>query len=105
MKELSFLYQKFNSEENKNLKLEIKQLRITGTEYSDFSCTPCSAGYSLAGSDRCSLCEKDFYLNPASVLTFIINLKFINRVNVYNVQRELIRKRDQLLLILTKFVS
>lgn len=46
MKELTFLYQKFNSEENKNMKLEIKQLRITGTGYADLECSKCKSGYS-----------------------------------------------------------
>lgn len=31
MKEVSFIYQKFNSKENKDMKMKIKQLRVTGT--------------------------------------------------------------------------
>ncbi|CDW77764.1 UNKNOWN [Stylonychia lemnae] len=64
MKELTFMYQKYNSDQNKDMRLELKSLRITGTEYSDLECRQCSFGYSLEGSDRCSLCPSDYYLNP-----------------------------------------
>ena len=50
----------------------LQSLRITGTEFSDLDCTPCKFGYSQEGSDRCSLCPQDFYLNPLTVKTISI---------------------------------
>lgn len=38
LKYLSFLYQKFNSESSSHMKMEIKELRVTGLEYADESC-------------------------------------------------------------------
>lgn len=40
--DLMFVYQKFNSEANAHMKLEIKQLRVTGIDYADLECTPCT---------------------------------------------------------------
>lgn len=64
IQEITFLYQKFNNEENKEMKLEIKQLRVTGLDYTDMKCEKCMQGTSVEGSDRCSLCAADTYLNP-----------------------------------------
>jgi hypothetical protein len=41
-------------------------MKVTGTDYADFECQKCDQGFSQEGSDRCSLCGKDFYLNPSS---------------------------------------
>lgn len=46
MKELTFLYQKYNSDQNAKMAFEIKSLRITGTEYSDLTCKKCELGFS-----------------------------------------------------------
>lgn len=46
------------------MKLEIKQLRVTGLDYTDMKCEKCMQGTSVEGSDRCSLCAADTYLNP-----------------------------------------
>lgn len=103
MKEITFLYQKFNSEENKNLKLEIKQLWVTGTDYADTKCQKCSAGYSQPGSDRCSLCVKDYYLNPNTVKILIAYFN-LTRVSASDVLMELILKREAQALIPLKSV-
>lgn len=66
MKDVSFIYQKYNSEANQHLNLEIKELRIVGTDYADEECLPCLKGFSQEGSDRCSLCPKDHFLNPGT---------------------------------------
>lgn len=46
MKDISFIYQKYNTEENRYMGFEMKELKVIGTEYSDLECTPCTKGFS-----------------------------------------------------------
>ena len=44
----------------------MQDLRITGNDYTDTDCEPCTNGFSNEGSDRCSQCATDSFLNPVS---------------------------------------
>ena len=44
MKEFSFIYEKYNTDANAHMKLEIKELKVTGLDYADMSCMPCKVG-------------------------------------------------------------
>ena len=46
MHEFSFIYQKFNTEANAHMKLEIKELKVTGLDFADLECSPCKIGSS-----------------------------------------------------------
>lgn len=46
MTEMSFIFQKYNTDSNSDLKFEIKELRVTGIEYADNECLPCTKGFS-----------------------------------------------------------
>ena len=67
MHEINFLYQKYNSPHNKDMILEIKELTISGLDYTDYQCKNCTRGFSTEGSDRCSVCPRDHFLNLISV--------------------------------------
>jgi hypothetical protein len=64
LREVSFIYQKYNTEANKQMQLQIRELRVTGLDYADYECTPCTKGFSGVGSDRCSACPSNQYLQP-----------------------------------------
>lgn len=39
---------------------------MKGTEHADTFCHKCTSGFSLAGSDRCSLCTENHYLDTST---------------------------------------
>lgn len=38
-------------------------MKVLGTDFASKSCTPCEIGYSLPGSDDCSQCMQNEYLD------------------------------------------
>jgi len=60
---LVWVYTKLQKESTKELSAEISLIKVTGTDFSAKSCTPCRQGFSLPGSGKCSLCGADHYIS------------------------------------------
>lgn len=66
MYNFAWIYTKYSEHGlTEQMSAEIEYLKVTGLEYSAKQCLSCLSGMSQAGSDRCSLCEANEYLDKS----------------------------------------
>ena len=75
---------------------------MVGTQYAALECDKCYQGFSEEGSDRCSPCDEDYYLNPNTVS---LRGFYFYREVVMNALVVLIVKLEVSAQTLTKFVQ
>jgi hypothetical protein len=62
--DLVWIYTKYHDHgDAQSLGCDIEFIKIYGEEYSALECIPCKVGTSPPGSETCSSCPKDYYLN------------------------------------------